>query len=559
MTIDRPAMLSPEIVARINEYQRRFDCHPLTCINRGDGNHYNDGHDTGVLVATIYGIICPSCGRIQTDVPAIVLDPPPSLRERISSSQKRRIERTSLAAEFAELRGIRPKDDVDEFSSEDLSEEKSIHIIAGGTLAHIRPHTALIRDSNDHLDHALAAKALGSTGKFLYDCFRREGAKNVFLHNTKLAGGADTSLPSREGVAKAQTPRLETNADVGALIDDLIEDPKVGMIIMSAALVDFEIADIRQNGQSVGIGLQGVPRLDSSQSYSVELCPADKIINRIRRQRKDIFLVGFKSMAGVTSDELFEAGLKLLKKSSCNLVFANDLTNRTCMVITPEQAHYGVGVDREAALRTLGEMARSRSKGTFTRSTVIEGSTIDWNGPVIPDSLRKVVNHCIARGAYRPFLGATVGHFAYKLTDSLFVTSKRKTDFNQLDEVGMVLVESMGIDHVVAHGAKPSVGGMSQRIIFRAHAPLDCIVHMHCPLKPGSPIAVRSQKEHECGSHECGRNTSDGLVWAREGIKAVMLDRHGPNIVFHHSQNPDSVISLIEENWDLTRQTSELS
>jgi hypothetical protein len=35
---------------------------------------------------------------------------------------------------------------------------------------------------------------------------------------------------------------------------------------------------------------------------------------------------------------------------------------------------------------------------------------------------------------------------------------------------------------------------------------------------------VRSQRPFECGSHQCGRNTSDGLREIEDGIWAVMLD-----------------------------------
>jgi len=228
------------------------------------------------------------------------------------------------------------------------------------------------------------------------------------------------------------------------------------------------------------------------------------------------------------------------------------------MVITPEQARYYETTDRKAALRGLVDMAILRRRGTFTRSTVIDSDPVDWNGDMIPDSLRTVVNHCVQRGAYRPFNGSTVGHFAFKVSDTKFITSKRKVDFNKLNEVGMILCEAEGDDRVIAHGHKPSVGGQSQRIIFREHPDVDCIVHAHVPLRSDSKIPVRSQLPYECGSHECGKNTSDGLE-SFEGIKAVMLDKHGPNIVFHRDTDPQKVIDFIEANFDLTRQTSEIA
>jgi hypothetical protein len=203
---------------------------------------------------------------------------------------------------------------------------------------------------------------------------------------------------------------------------------------------------------------------------------------------------------------------------------------------------------------------------------------VSWTGEVVPDSLRTVVNHCIKRGAYKPFMGKTVGHFAFKVPTSpavppMFVTSRRGVDFNQLDKVGMVTVIAEGDNQVTALGAKPSVGGQSQRIIFAEHPDVDCIVHFHCPLKPGVPVAdrakrqlgfpLRSQQPYECGSHECGKNTSDGLETfivdpAGYQVKAVMLDKHGPNIVFNKNIDPNTVIEFIERYWDLERSTSEV-
>jgi hypothetical protein len=242
------------------------------------------------------------------------------------------------------------------------------------------------------------------------------------------------------------------------------------------------------------------------------------------------------------------------------------------MVITPEQAPYYVTTDRRSTINGLVQMAVDRSKGHFTRSEVIESASVPWDGTMVPDSLRTVVNHCIKRGAYKPFMGKTVGHFAFKYDGHRFVTSKRGVNFNELDKVGMVMVESTGTESVVAYGAKPSVGGMSQRIIFGEHPDVDCIVHFHCPMRGDrhenlvrGDIPMRSQEPHECGSHECGKNTSDGLKVfdlyngsLKYPVKAVMLEKHGPNIVFNKNVDPKLVIDFIEKHWDLTRSTSEV-
>jgi hypothetical protein len=84
---------------------------------------------------------------------------------------------------------------------------------------------------------------------------------------------------------------------------------------------------------------------------------------------------------------------------------------------------------------------------------------------------------------------------------------------------------------------------------------MDCIVHFHCPPKPEAKLSVRDQAPYECGSHECGQNTSRGLKEEIPGIKCVYLDNHGPNIVFNRNIEPEKVIKFIEDNFDLTKST----
>jgi len=428
---------------------------------------------------------------------------------------------------------------------------KKIHVLGGGTVFDVRSHLAL------------CAPAFGNTARQMTGIFKmlkgehsrveytkeghprihKEGAQHhmdVVLHLTELA---------QPYVNKGQ--KLRTNEDVEALVDTLIADPTTKIIIFNVAMCDFE----GKVGYEAG---KYAPRLSTREPgfKSINLTPAPKVIQKIRAKRKDILLVGFKTTTGATEDEQYIAGLNLLKEASCNLVLANDVQTRLNMIITPEEARYHVTEDRDEVLRNLADMALLRSHLTFTRSTVVDAEPVPWDSEEVFPTLRTVVNWCIEQGAYKPFRGATVGHFACKIGEQEFLTSRRKTNFNDLPELGLVRVKTDGPDSVIAYGFKPSVGGQSQRLVFEAHAGLDCIVHFHCPLKAESrdAIPVRSQREYECGSHECGKNTSDGLA-EFGNLKAVMLDQHGPNIVFNHGIDPQEVIDFIEANFDLMGKT----
>jgi hypothetical protein len=406
---------------------------------------------------------------------------------------------------------------------------KKVHIIGGGTLSFIRPHLSL------------CAPAYGGTARRLAELCKAQSDKlEVNLHLTRMAGGPK---------------ELETVHGVAALLEKLKADADTKIIFMPVAMCDFSanvVGDIY--GFNKRLSTHGLDLTNDETWPMLKLRPIGKLISHIRRGRKDIFLVGFKHTSEASEQNQYIAGLNLLKSASCNLVLANDVETRLNMVVTPEEAKYHVTTDRMEALRGLVEMAYLRSHLTFTRSTVISGESVDWNSDLVPQSLREVVDYCIKRGAYKPFRGATVGHFACKVNETTFLTSKRRTNFNDLDEIGLVKVVTDGPDSVIAYGSKPSVGGQSQRIVFNEHNGYDCIVHFHCPIKEGSTVPQVSQREYECGSHECGQNTSRGLGQFGN-LLAVYLKEHGPNIVFNRNINPKEVIDFIEANFNLDEKT----
>lgn len=413
---------------------------------------------------------------------------------------------------------------------------KYIYIFGGGTFNHVRNH------------FSLSAPAFGKAAKQLKNTFIKElkdkglnDKYQVKLLLTKMAGGSI---------------KLLTNDDVDKKIEQLIKDPCTKAIIFNVALTDFEgqIDDIESGKHA--------ERLRTSEgNITMDLIPSNKIIGKIRKQRKDIFVVGFKTTTNHNAKDQYIRGLELLKKNSLNLVLANDTINHRNMIIAPEETIYGETTSRKDIFSLLTQMTVSRMQNKFTRSTVVKGDAVKWDSKIVPENLRKVVNHCIEKGAYKPFLGKTAGHFAVKLNENEILTSIRKTNYNNLEDIGLVKVESKNADEVIAHGFKPSVGGQSQRIIFNQHPQLDCIVHFHCPVKESdiaSVVPVTQQWPNECGSHQCGQNTSNGLkevLFEGHKISVVYLDKHGPNIVFNRNVPANTVINFIDQNFDLSKKT----
>jgi hypothetical protein len=401
----------------------------------------------------------------------------------------------------------------------------TIHILGGGTFSYVRNHLAL------------AAPAFGATARHLAKSFSEITDIRTVLHLTKMADSASS---------------LVTNDDVAALVEKLIADPDTKAIIFNVALCDFSGV---VNGGKSGSHAERLQTKEGPQEMVIT--PTDKLIGRIRKERKDIFVVGFKTTTAETHENQYQAGLKLLKTNSLNLVLANDTVTRSNFIITPEEATYSGTTNRNTCLATLVDMVNARMRLHFTRSTVVDAPAVPWSTDNVPASLHAVVNHLIDRGAYKPFLGKTVGHFAYRGVDGDIITSRRKSNFNELSTQGMIRIVPHGDDSVTAYGGKPSVGGQSQRIVFTEHPELDCIAHAHVPLREASkslfPTAV--QWPFECGSHECGLNTSRGLMEVEPGIWAVYLENHGPNVVFNRSVPSERVIEFFERHFDLDDKT----
>jgi hypothetical protein len=402
--------------------------------------------------------------------------------------------------------------------------KNKVAIIGGGTVNPIYNHISL------------CSFAKGGTARRLFKAFE-DTRLEPEIYLSKMAAG------------KGETATFHTNEDLQNLVNDLKADPETKVIILNAAVCDYVCEwgsdDLER------------PIRDSGETIMPTLTKADKIVKSIRDEdHKHIFLVAFKQTCGATPREMYLKGLDLCKRASVNLVFVNDTETRHNMIVTPEEAAYADGWSRDAALEELKQMTVARSHLSFTRSTVIKGDPISWFSDEVPDALRNVVDWCRGNKAYKAFNGATVGHFACKLTPTTFLTSIRRSNFNDLQKEGLVKVTTDGPDNVMAYGAKPSVGGQSQRIIFDEHPDLDCIVHFHCPMREDhrEDIQTQSQRDVECGSHECGQNTANGLK-KFGNLWAVYLHKHGPNIVFPSSIDPAEVIEFIEANFDLTDKT----
>ena len=91
---------------------------------------------------------------------------------------------------------------------------RTVHIIGGGTVNHVRPH------------FALSAPAYGGTARRLKElCEAQDSDMLVRLHLTKMAD---------------HTSDVETNEDLYQLAKSIVADKTTKVVFMNAAVADFE-------------------------------------------------------------------------------------------------------------------------------------------------------------------------------------------------------------------------------------------------------------------------------------------------------------------------------
>ena len=87
---------------------------------------------------------------------------------------------------------------------------------------------------------------------------------------------------------------------------------KSEIVIHAAAVSDFTIG--RENR-----------KIKSGKELHLELSPATKILERLKKLNEKIFLAGFKAEYNLSEKGLVESAFDLLKKSRADLMVANDV------------------------------------------------------------------------------------------------------------------------------------------------------------------------------------------------------------------------------------------
>lgn len=149
--------------------------------------------------------------------------------------------------------------------------------------------------------------------------------------------GADVTLLMGPGRAKFQKEDWnEMNVrqfcyydELAQLLDEEVKK-KFDIIIHSSAVSDYKIANEVSGKTPSG-----------KSDLQLNLCPTEKLVDKIRQDDPDTFLVKFKLQVGLSKEELWEIADNSLKATGANLIVANDLDymegeNHVAFIIDPQ-------------------------------------------------------------------------------------------------------------------------------------------------------------------------------------------------------------------------------
>lgn len=166
---------------------------------------------------------------------------------------------------------------------------KKIMVTAGATSEEIDPVRVITNKSS------------GKMGTYI--------AEEAFLRGAEVT--LITGTNSIEPQYHFKTIRINNVKELYNEIKRNIEE--IDIMIHAAAVSDFTINNKINN------------KIKSGKKLNLELEPTTKIFEKIKRLKKDIFLIGFKAEYKVNKKELVNKAYNLLNDANADLVVANDI------------------------------------------------------------------------------------------------------------------------------------------------------------------------------------------------------------------------------------------
>lgn len=213
-----------------------------------------------------------------------------------------------------------------------------VHVVGGGTVDRVRQNLAVASVSYGETARRVAAMCRAAWAD-------APGA-SVEVHLTRMACGGESSI--------------ETVADVRALLKKLVQADSTSAIFLPAALCPFEGGLLERAVPVGGSPDSGTVSPRDGQQLMV-LAPREEVVDYVRAYRKEIFLVGFATVAGLPDGELVQAAQDYAASHACSLVVAKDRVRRRWALSGPGAAPL-VSPERDEVLGAAVAAARAATR-----------------------------------------------------------------------------------------------------------------------------------------------------------------------------------------------------
>ena len=177
------------------------------------------------------------------------------------------------------------------FGSSHVLRGKNVLITAGPTIEYIDPVRVITNQSS------------GKTGVLLASELISAGAKVTLIY-----GPGKESPPKGAKVVTVQTLQEMFNAVKKEM------ERKFDIVIMAAAASDY--TPHKSSATKINSNLDEIV---------LKLKRAPKIIDKIKKMQKDVFLVGFKAETNISKESLVKQARKKIRESAADLIIANDV------------------------------------------------------------------------------------------------------------------------------------------------------------------------------------------------------------------------------------------
>ena len=176
----------------------------------------------------------------------------------------------------------------------------------------------------------ITSRFSGTTGLFIARYFEQIGA------NIDLLMGPGRANITPDDEQKIRIHHFTYYDELDKLLQEKISKEKYNVIIHSSAVSDYTPIDTVKGKIS-----------SQKDLLTINLTPTKKLIDKVREQAKDSFLIKFKLQVGLTEEKLIEVAYKSLQETNANLIVANNLEEvgqdkHTAYVIYPDKSYIKV-------------------------------------------------------------------------------------------------------------------------------------------------------------------------------------------------------------------------